>query len=93
MEPVIQAIRSFRLTEAGLDERQIQEQLHQHLQAKGFASRLEYPFAPRCRADVWIDGIVIELKKKRPSTAAVMSQLERYARTGQPATRQGNYLA
>lgn len=39
----------------------------------------EYKLGPRNRADFFIDGVVIEVKKGKPYTRQVTEQLERYA--------------
>jgi hypothetical protein len=76
---IADCLRAVRLTVAGMDEAEIRTILATQLMRAGFVVRVEYTFAPRCRADLWIDGVVIEIKKQRPATAAVLGQLHKYA--------------
>lgn len=81
MRDVEKVLRGVRIKEAGLQESDIQEKLHEALILGGFPqAEREVKFAKGCRADIWVDGIVIEVKKKRPDRAAVATQLYRYAR-------------
>jgi len=74
------ALRSVRVREVGLDEVELHKHISQALTQAGIAHRREYAFAPRCRADFWIEpGIVIEVKKRRPDRAKLTVQLTRYA--------------
>lgn len=79
---VVSALRQTRIREAGLDEADIRDRLQAVLIEAGFPAKTEFPFASGCRADIWIDGIVVEVKKKRPDRARVLSQLHRYATQG-----------
>lgn len=80
---VLEALQTVRLREAGLQETEIHDALSVALMAAGIPNRREYTFGPRCRADFWIQGIAIEVKKQRPARAALLAQLRRYAE--QPA--------
>ena len=81
--PVLRALRGLRIGIAGLDEWTIRDRVANLLIEQGFSCRTEVVFAPRCRADILIEGgIVIELKKQRPRTQDVLAQLVRYAKTG-----------
>jgi hypothetical protein len=82
MEAIVKALRGLRLVMEGMEEAEIKRHVRLHLESAGFAVREEYTFAPRCRADLWVDGVVLELKKQRPPTAAVGEQITRYAATG-----------
>ncbi len=78
---VVSALRALRLTQVGLSEVEIHRRAADLLRQKGFAAEHEFRIAPRCRLDFWIPnpGIAIEFKKGRPSKAAVVEQLGRYA--------------
>jgi hypothetical protein len=76
---VMACLRDMRLMEAGLDEADIQDRILALLIRAGFPAQREKTFAPGCRADIWIDGIVIEVKKTRPDRPAVRAQITRYA--------------
>lgn len=84
-DQVLTALRTVRLHEAGLPESDIHAALSNALRATGIEHRREYAFAPRCRADIWVQGICIEVKKQRPPRAALLAQLMRYAE--QPSLR------
>ncbi|NMX77582.1 hypothetical protein HBO23_31945 [Pseudomonas sp. WS 5532] len=73
------ALRKVRITEAGLEEYEIHDLLSGALLSAGIFHSRERSFAPRCRADLWVDGIVIEVKKMRPPRAALFDQVTRYA--------------
>lgn len=79
IDRVINAVNTVRIRQAGLQEASIHDAACAALEGHGIAYRREYIFGPRCRADIWIDGIVIEIKKQRPAHAALIGQLVRYA--------------
>lgn len=80
---VLEALQTVRLRETGLQETEIHDALSVALVAAGIAHRREYTFGPRCRADLWVHGIAIEVKKQRPARPALLAQIRRYAE--QPA--------
>jgi len=79
IDDVLLVLRAVRLREAGLQEVDIRDRLLEHLLRKGLPATKEFVFAKSCRADIWIDGIVVEVKKKRPHTGDLLAQLQRYA--------------
>lgn len=85
LDRVLDAIRTVRINQAGLQEFSIHDTVCAALSAHGIVHCREYTFGPRCRADIWVDGIVIEIKKQRPARASMMGQLGRYAE--RPAVR------
>lgn len=78
-ERVIAALRTVRIQIAGLPEASIRDELAAALTRAGIGWQKEYRFAPRCRADLWCQGVVVEVKKQRPPAASVSAQLWRYA--------------
>ena len=64
-------LRTVRLPAAGMEEAAIRDLLARHCFAAGLYAQVEYRFAPRCRADIYVAGVVIEVKKRRPPTADV----------------------
>jgi len=82
---VLSALRTVRITQAGLEEFEIHDLLANALMGARITYAREYAFAPRCRADLWVRGIVIEVKKSRPPLASLLSQVQRYA--SQPNVR------
>lgn len=83
---VLRALRSLRIIRAGQDEADLQEAIAGMLTRYSIPSRREHRFGPHCRADVWCDGVVIEVKKGRPDRASLIGQVTRYAQ--QPACRE-----
>lgn len=79
IQAVLKVLRGVRIKEAGLQESEIRDRLHVALQQGGLPSKTEVKFGPGCRADIWINGVVVEVKKKRPDRASVTTQLHRYA--------------
>lgn len=82
---VMAAIRTVRVNRAGLQEYEIHDAIATALLEHGISHRREHAFGPRCRADIWVDGIVIEVKKQRPPRQALLDQVSRYA--AQPTCR------
>lgn len=82
---VLTAIKTVRIRQTGLAEAEIHDAVCAALENHGIGYRREHLFGPRCRADIWVNGIVIEIKKQRPAKAALLSQLTRYAE--QPSVR------
>lgn len=41
----------------------------------------EYKLIPHKRFDFWLDGIALEVKKKKPSKITLLNQLNRYTRS------------
>lgn len=81
LEAVVAALRLLRLTRVGFSEVEIHQRAADLLHRHGVAAEHEFRIAPRCRLDFWVpaSGIAIEFKKSRPSKAAVVEQLSRYA--------------
>lgn len=40
----------------------------------------EYKLVPHKRFDFWLDGIILEVKKKKPSKITLLNQLNRYTK-------------
>jgi hypothetical protein len=83
---VLRALRSLRIIRAGQDEFDLHDRIESMLCRYGISVRREYRFGPRCRADLWCDGVVIEVKKQRPVLADLVAQVSRYAQ--QPSCRE-----
>jgi hypothetical protein len=79
IDRVVAAIRTVRIQQTGLHEFGIHDAVCAALEKHAINYRREYAFGPRCRADIWVDGIVIEVKKQRPARAALRTQIARYA--------------
>lgn len=85
IQDVVFALSAVRVTKAGQSESALHDALAEALTTARIGFRREHAFGPRCRADLWVDGILIEVKKGRPTSAEVWAQLTRYAE--QPAVR------
>lgn len=84
IDAVVSALKTVRLKQVGLSEFEIHDALCLVLAQSGIAHRREHTFGPRCRADIWINGVAVEVKKQRPAKAALLAQVSRYA--DQPTT-------
>lgn len=82
LEQVLKALLGIRIGLAGLEEVALRDMVAAHLRERGLACETEVRFPPRCRADIWIDGIVIEMKKSRPPRGETERQLAKYAASG-----------
>lgn len=79
IEKVLVSLRTIRGSRVGQLEFALHDAVCASLTAHHIRFEKEYAFAAGCRADAWVDGIVIEVKKQRPSRATLMDQLTRYA--------------
>jgi hypothetical protein len=80
IDEITRALKAVRIGNAAAYEIELQRAIASALIKAGAEEvATEYTFAPRCRADIWCDGVVIEVKKRRPSRAAIVEQLTRYA--------------
>jgi hypothetical protein len=85
MAEVLEHLKALRIPFDGLEEVALRDAVYDLLRSRGVPCKKEFCFVPgsrRWRADIWVDGIVIELKKQRPRRAEVAHQLGRYAATG-----------
>ena len=79
MQGIEVALRSIRISLGGRPEMEIHAALAAALEAAGIQVRREFLFAPGCRADLWVKGIVIEAKRLRPPKELIQAQIERYS--------------
>lgn len=79
IEKILVALRAIRMSRIGQLEFALHDAVCASLAAQDIRFKKEYAFATGCRADAWVDGIVIEVKKQRPARATLMDQLTRYA--------------
>ena len=63
-----------------LDEIDIQNQIEQAFAKNQIPFQREFRIAPHCRPDFFVEGVVVEVKKRRPVRSALIAQAERYAR-------------
>ena len=80
-EQVIEALRDIRAPLA-TDEYDLHLLARQALARRGIACVHEAVLAPRCRIDILCGRIGVEIKRGKPTRAALLKQLLRYAQTG-----------
>lgn len=79
MAIVVAALRTIRLSKAGGSEEEICVEIANAFSRAGVPFRREFNLGSRSRADFWIQGIVVEVKKDRPPRVALLQQVARYA--------------
>jgi len=79
MQGIEAALRSVRISLGGRPEMEIHAALAAAIESAGIQVRREFLFAPGCRADLWVKGIVIEAKRLRPPKELIHAQIERYS--------------
>lgn len=78
MERVTQALSAIRCGAADT-EMELHARVEKALTDCGLCPKHEHKLGSRCRIDFMVDGIGIEVKKNRPESAKLRSQLARYA--------------
>jgi alkanesulfonate monooxygenase SsuD/methylene tetrahydromethanopterin reductase-like flavin-dependent oxidoreductase (luciferase family) len=78
-EAIAAALDGFRFV--WRDEYELQDGIASVLSAAGWPVRREVPLAPRCRIDLLVDRVGVEVKVAG-SPEVVARQLQRYARQG-----------
>ena len=63
-----------------LYETQIHQEIKKALLDRGINFRHEYKILTRKRFDFWINGIVLEVKKRKPVKISLLNQLNRYTK-------------
>lgn len=63
-----------------LNENEIHEEIKKALLEHGIKYKHEYKMLTRKRFDFWINGIVLEVKKSKPSKITLLNQLDRYTK-------------
>lgn len=61
-------------------EPQIHNEIKKALQGCGIIFKHEYRILTHKRFDFWINGIVLEVKKRKPSKISLLNQLNRYTK-------------
>lgn len=73
-------LRRARISVCARQELEIHDALARAFEEGGIRPIREFSFAPRCRADLWVEGIVIEVKRRRPPKELLITQLDRYTK-------------
>ena len=75
------------LGEVKITRRMNEDEIHQKIMDTfddfGLKYHHEYQLIPHKRFDFWLDGIVIEVKKEKPSKIILLNQLNRYTKVNE----------
>lgn len=78
MQRAVEAISALRIG-ASCTEAQLHSLIYEALLGAGLPVQSEVRLAPRCRIDLMVGAIGVEIKKSRPVPAQLARQLARYA--------------
>jgi hypothetical protein len=78
---VINRLRNARIGESGLNDGEIRDRLRAALVLAGLPAISDRIFKSGCCAPLWVDGVVVDIRKKRPERGAVLTLVHRYAAT------------
>ena len=84
IKKVLDALSTIHISNT-LNENEIHEEIGNALSAYNIKYKHEYQILTHKRFDFWINGIVLEVKKSRPSKINLLNQLDRYTKV--PAVR------
>jgi len=76
---ILDALLRVRIS-SRLDEDKIHLAIMKVFDMYGIKYEHEFKLIPRKRFDFWIDGIVVEVKKEKPSKITLLNQLNRYTK-------------
>ena len=79
IEQIISALSMIKMNRLD-DEMFLHTEIKKTLDGKGINYKHEYKLIPHKRFDFWIDGIVLEVKKRVPGKLALLKQLDRYTK-------------
>lgn len=79
LEQIIDILSEIRISNP-VAETEIHQEIKKALQNHGIKFRHEYKILTRKRFDFWINGIVLEVKKQKPSKITLLNQLNRYTK-------------
>lgn len=77
---VFEALSKVKLS-SRMDEDQIHTQIMKMFDCYGISYEHECKIVPHKRFDFWIDGIVVEVKKRKPSKITLLNQLNKYTKS------------
>ena len=83
MNTIIAALQSIRLRRAGEEVSYIHPLVAEALDRAGLSYEHEVRIGQRIRLDFLLDGIVIEVKRRRPDPHRLLKQLEKYTDSDQ----------
>jgi hypothetical protein len=76
---IINALSQVRIS-SRLDEDKIHLEIMRIFDICNIKYQHEYDLIPHKRFDFWLDGVVIEVKKEKPSKITLLNQLNRYTK-------------
>ena len=76
---ILNALLRVRIS-SRLDEDKIHLEIMRVFDRNGIQYKHEFKLIPHKRFDFWIDGIVVEVKKEKPSKITLLNQLNRYTK-------------
>ena len=77
---ILSALSTVRISRR-MDEEFIHHKIMEAFDNHMIKYEHEYKLIPHKRFDFWLDGIVLEVKKKKPSKIALLNQLNRYTKS------------
>ncbi len=84
IEEVVKVLRGVRISRR-MDEDGIHVEIMAAFDRNHIVYEHEYKLIAHKRFDFWLDGIVVEVKKRKPSKISLLNQLNRY--TMEPGIR------
>lgn len=82
IKEILSILFTIRLSER-MDEQEIHTEIMKSFDKCGILYQHEYKLVPHKRFDFWLDGIVLEIKKEKPSKITLLNQLNKYTKEGQ----------
>jgi len=79
IEKIINILDTIHISKV-LSESQIHEEIKKTLTEYNINFRHEYKILTHKRFDFWINGIVLEVKKRKPTKISLLNQLDRYTK-------------
>ena len=79
IKDILTALSKVRISKT-MDEHHIHEEIKKVLNKEKIRYKHEYKLLSHKRFDFWIDGVVIEVKKSKPSKITLLNQLNRYTK-------------
>ena len=84
IEKIMGALSTIHISNT-LNENEIHQEIKKALSTYNIKYKHEYQILTHKRFDFWINGIVLEVKKSKPSKINLLNQLDRYTKV--PAVR------
>lgn len=82
MENISHILAALQTVKIGsrLDEEAIHRRIMDAFDSHGIRYEHEYKLVSHKRFDFWLDGIILEVKKEKPSKITLLNQLNRYTK-------------